>query len=77
MNAYAALGALAIVVGGLGVLIWYANRAGKNAASVSTSEADKVQADTMTQKAQGMAQAQADKPSTEAAVLQRLGDGTA
>ncbi len=77
MNAYAALEALAIVAGGIGGLVWYANRAGKNAASVSASEAGKVQADAMTQKAQDMAQAQADKPATEAAVLARLGDGTA
>ncbi|GBR18784.1 hypothetical protein [Asaia spathodeae] len=70
-------GAVAFIVAALGALIWYANRAGKNAASVSTSEADKVQADTMTQKAQSMAQAQADKPATEDAVLQRLEDGTA
>jgi len=70
-------GAVAFVVIALGVLIWYANRAGKNAASVSTSEAGKVQADTMTLKAQSMAQAQTDKPATEDAVLQRLGDGTA
>lgn len=77
MTADLIAGAVAFVVVALGVLIWYANRAGKNAASVSTSEADKVQADTMTQKAQGMAQAQADKPATEDAVLQRLGDGTA
>ena len=77
MTADLIAGAVAFVVVALGVLIWYANRAGKNAASVSTSEADKVQADTMTQKAQSMAQAQANKPATEEAVLQRLGDGTA
>lgn len=77
MTADLIAGAVAFVVIALGALIWYANRAGKNAASVSTSEAGKVQADTMTQKAQSMAQAQADKPATEDAVLQRLGDGTA
>ena len=77
MNAYAALGALAIVAGSLGGLVWYANRAGKNAASVTTYEAGKVQADAMTQKAQDMAQAQANKPATEAAVLARLDAGTA
>jgi len=77
VNAYAALGALAIVAGGLGGLVWYANRAGKNAASVSTSEAAKTSADATTLKAQSMAQAQADKPATEDAVLQRLEDGTA
>jgi len=71
------IGAAAFIVVALGVLVWYANRAGKNAASVSTCEAGKVQADTMTQKAQDMAQAQADKPATEDAVLQRLKDGTA
>lgn len=77
MNAYAALGALVLVTGGLGSLVWFANRAGKNAVSVSTSEAAKSSADAQTRKAQAMAQAQADKPATEESVLQRLGDGSA
>ncbi|GAB6854029.1 hypothetical protein [Asaia astilbis] len=77
MTADLIAGAVAFVVVALGVLIWYANRAGKNAASVSTSEAAKTSADAQTRKAQAMAQAQADKPATEEAVLQRLGDGSA
>jgi len=77
MSADLIIGAAAFIVVALGVLVWYANRAGKNAASVSTSEAAKTSADATTLKAQSMAQAQANKPATEDAVLQRLGDGTA
>ncbi|MDR6182073.1 hypothetical protein [Asaia bogorensis] len=77
MTADLIAGAVAFIVAALGALIWYANRAGKNAASVSTSEAAKTSADATTLKAQSMARAQADKPATEDAVLQRLGDGTA
>ncbi|MEE8658491.1 hypothetical protein CGLAMM_02910 [Acetobacteraceae bacterium EV16G] len=34
-----AMGTLAIIAGGLGALVWYANRAGRNAAQVSSAKA--------------------------------------
>lgn len=70
-------GAMTFIVTALGALIWYATRAGKNAASVRTSEAAKASAEAQARKAQAMNQAQADKPATKEAVLQRLGDGSA
>lgn len=77
MTADLIAGAGAFVVAALGALVWYANRAGKNAASVKTSEAARAAADATTLRAQAMAQAQADKPATAEAVLQRLRDGSA
>lgn len=35
-----AMGTLAIIAGGLGALVWYANRAGRNAAQVSSAKAN-------------------------------------
>jgi len=77
MTADLIAGAGAFVVAALGALVWYANRAGKNAASVKTSEAARAAADATTLRAQAMAQAQADKPVTGEAVLERLRDGSA
>ncbi|MBS1028323.1 hypothetical protein [Gluconobacter albidus] len=77
MTAYVALGVVALVVIALGLLVWFAYRAGKSNASVTTAEAGTASADGVTQKAEAMAQAQADKPATEDDVLARLKGGTA
>ncbi|MQR99364.1 hypothetical protein [Gluconobacter aidae] len=65
--------ALAFVVG----LVWFAYRSGRNAASISSAKASTDSANVITEKAEAMAQAQADKPATEDAVLARLDGGTA
>lgn len=65
--------AFAFVVG----LVWFAYRSGRNAASISTEKASTDSANVITTKAEAMAQAQADKPATEDAVLARLDGGTA
>ncbi|QEH97339.1 hypothetical protein [Gluconobacter thailandicus] len=56
-------------------LIWFSYRAGKNNASVTTAQAATDSATAITEKAEAMAQAQADKPAPEDGVLARL-DGT-
>ncbi|MFT8897812.1 MAG: hypothetical protein ABF968_12765 [Acetobacter sp.] len=77
MTEYVALGAVALVVIALGLLVWFAYRAGKSNASVTTAQAGTASANVVTQKAEAMAQAETDKPATEDDVLTRLKDGTA
>lgn len=77
MTEYVALGAVALVVIALGLLVWFAYRAGKSNASVTTAQAGTASANVVTQKAEAMAQAETDKPVTEDDVLTRLKDGTA
>ncbi|KXV65779.1 hypothetical protein [Gluconobacter oxydans] len=77
MTEYVALGAVALVVIALGLLVWFAYRAGKSNASVTTAQAGTASANVVTQKAEAMAQAETDKPATEDDVLARLKDGTA
>ena len=77
MTEYVALGVVALVVIARGLLVWFAYRAGKNNASVTTAEAATDSATAITKKAEAMAQAQADKPATEDDVLARLERGTA
>lgn len=63
--------ALAALVGA----VWFAYRSGKSAASITTAQAGTDAATVATQKAEAMAQAQADKPATEQAVIDRLNEG--
>ncbi|WP_024717064.1 hypothetical protein [Gluconobacter oxydans] len=77
MTEYVALGVVALVVIALGLLVWFAYRAGKSNASVTTAQDGITSANVVTQKAEAMAQAETDKPATEDDVLTRLKDGTA
>ena len=77
MTEYVALGAVALVVIALGLLVWFAYRAGKSKASVTTAQAGITSANVVTQKAEAMAQAETDKPATEDDVLARLKKGDA
>ncbi|WP_029606381.1 hypothetical protein [Kozakia baliensis] len=77
MNQYVAAGSLALIVGGLAGLVWFADRAGKNSASVTASKQDTKEANAATDRVQAMAQAQADGPRTEAQLLDRLDQGNA
>ncbi|MDF7675087.1 hypothetical protein PT277_05130 [Acetobacteraceae bacterium ESL0709] len=66
-----------LVTGSLGLLIWYANRAGRNAARV-TDEADHAKsAEQALETSRNMAQAQSDRPVDTEALYQRLSQGTA
>ena len=72
-----------IIGGGLAVLAfaaalaWFSYRAGQSHASVTNAQDATHAANTQTAKAEAMAQAQAAAPATEAAVLDRLKEGTA
>lgn len=72
-----------IIGGGLAALAfaaalaWFSYRAGQSHASVSNAQDATHAANTQTAKAEAMAQAQADAPDTEAAVLDRLTKGDA
>lgn len=63
---------LAFVVGA----VWFAYRSGKKAASVQNAATATSAADGVTEKALQMAQAEADKPTTEDALFKRLDEGT-
>lgn len=58
-------------------LVWFAYRAGQDRADVSTSRAATDDAQAITRRAEAMAQAQADKPGTTGALLERLDRGDA
>ncbi|AOX16904.1 hypothetical protein [Kozakia baliensis] len=77
MKDYLAAGVLLTIVGGLASLVWFADRAGKNSASVSTSKQDVVEANAATDAVQAMAHAQASGPQTESQLLDRLDKGNA
>jgi len=69
--------------GGLAVLafvvwlVWFSYRAGKNNATVATSQQDVTEAQAVTRTEQAMAQAQAAGPQDEAELLARLDKGDA
>lgn len=65
--------ALAFVVG----LVWFAYCSGRNAASINTAHTATDNANGITEKAEAMAQAQADAPATKEGVLARLEQGAA
>ncbi|QDH17384.1 hypothetical protein [Swingsia samuiensis] len=77
MLGYAHLAEGLCALGVLLFLVTFSYRAGNNKASVASSRQQAQAADVMTQKAQAMAQAEADKPATEDALLTRLKDGNA
>ena len=77
MSQYVTIGGGIIALAFVAWLIWFSYRAGKNNASVTTAQAATDSATAITTKAEAMAQAQADKPETESAVLARLDGGTA
>lgn len=66
-----------IVIIAVSALAIYANHAGRNAARVRTDEGDLSTAWQDIVAGQTMAQAQAEKPATEEAVLKRLDGGNA
>ena len=77
MSQYVYIGGGVIALAFVAWLIWFSYRAGKNNASVTTAQAATDSATAITEKAEAMAQAQADKPATEDGVLDRLDKGTA
>ncbi|MBS1060777.1 hypothetical protein [Gluconobacter sp. Dm-44] len=77
MIQYLYIGGGVIALAFVAWLIWFSYRAGKNNASITTAQAATDSANVVTTKAESMAQAQADKPATEDAVLARLDGGTA
>ncbi|MBS1034973.1 hypothetical protein [Gluconobacter cerinus] len=72
MIQYLYIGGGVIALAFVAWLIWFSYRAGKNNASVTTAQAATDSATAITEKAEAMAQAQADKPATTDAVLARL-----
>lgn len=58
-------------------LVWFAYRAGQNQADVTTSKVATDTAQASMNRAEAMAQAQADKPATTGALLERLDRGDA
>ena len=77
MSQYVTIGGGVIALAFASWLIWFSYRAGKNNASVTTAQAATDSATAITEKAEAMAQAQADKPATADAVLARLDGGSA
>ncbi|OAJ67147.1 hypothetical protein [Gluconobacter cerinus] len=77
MSQYVTIGGGVIALAFVSWLIWFSYRAGKNNASVTTAQAATDSATAITEKAEAMAQAQADKPATTDAVLTRLDGGSA
>lgn len=77
MTTDVALGVVALTVIALGLLVWFSYRAGKSRASVTNAQAATDSANVITEKAEAMAQAQADKPATADAVLAKLDGGSA
>ncbi|OAJ66447.1 hypothetical protein [Gluconobacter cerinus] len=77
MSQYVTIGGGIIALAFVAWLIWFSYRAGKNNASITTAQAATDSATAITEKAEAMAQAQADKPATEDAVLTRLDGGSA
>ena len=77
MSQYVTIGGGIIALAFVSWLIWFSYRAGKNNASVTTAQAATDSATAITEKAEAMAQAQADKPATTDGVLARLDGGSA
>ena len=77
MSQYVYIGGGVIAHAFVAWLIWFSYQAGKNNASGTTAQAATDSATAITTKAEAMAQAQADKPETESAVLARLDEGSA
>ncbi len=75
MNLYAACGFLLAVLGFLGGLIWYANRAGRNSARVDTSQRDTANANAATQAAHAMLNARTNGIRTDNQLLDTLDKG--
>jgi len=74
VSPYAGLGALTLVVGALGGLVWFASRAGRNAASVSDTRASVAEANDVTRITQAMATV-AGADISDADMLTRLAKG--
>lgn len=71
-------GAVAVfAVIALGLLIWYATRAGKAEGTTAISQQGETEAQDTTRVTQAMAQAQTDKPASEADAIARLNAGDA
>lgn len=75
MSQYVTIGGGVIALAFVAWLIWFSYRAGKSRASVTNAQTATDSANVITEKAEAMAQAQADKPETEEAILARL-DGS-
>lgn len=76
-GSYAALGTLALIVGGISALAWFANRAGRTSEKASLADDALSLAARVAASAQAMAQAEADKPASFDALLKRLEAGNA
>lgn len=71
-----AMGTLAIIAGGLGALVWYANRAGRNAAKVTTAN-ERADANMKVMQIQQATAQVAARPITDEEYERRMMDGTA
>jgi len=75
--AYAEIGVGLAVLAFVVWLVWFSYRAGKNDATITTSQQDVTEAQAVTRKEQAMARAQADGPQDQAGLLARLDKGDA
>lgn len=76
-SSYAALGMIALIIGGVSALAWFSNRAGRISAKVSSADDALSLAARFAASTQAMAQAEADKPASFDALLKRLQAGNA
>ncbi|MBR0560026.1 hypothetical protein [Neokomagataea anthophila] len=76
MIQYLYIGGGLLALAALTWAMWFAYRSGKSAASIAASQTSTDAATVATRKAEAMAQAEANKPSTEDTVLIRLDEGT-